>query len=159
MLRMLKLGGRCAVIVPDGVLFGSSTAHKDLRKLLVDENQLEAVISMPSGIFRPYAGVSTAVLVFSKGGKTDNVFFYDMEYDGYTLDDKRTEDPNNNDIPNIKALWKKWKSGKNAKDFEDRKQKAFYVRAKEIAEKNYDLSIGRYNTFTKRFSMTPPKKF
>src|SRR5206468_11129172 len=87
MLRMLRLGGRCACIVPDGVLFGSSNAHRDLRKLLVDENQLEAVISMPSGVFRPYAGVSTAILMFTKGGRTDWVWFYKMESDGFSLDD------------------------------------------------------------------------
>jgi type I restriction enzyme M protein len=143
MLRMLKLGGRCAVIVPDGVLFGSRKAHKALRKMLVDDNQLEAVISMPSGVFRPYAGVSTAILVFTKGGKTDNVFYYDMQADGYSLDDKRT-DVKENDIPDIQKQWKKWKSGKKTEQFEDRKQKAFYVPAEEIAKDGYDLSIGRY---------------
>ncbi|MFC1765495.1 N-6 DNA methylase, partial [Planctomycetota bacterium] len=89
MEKILKIGGRCAVIVPDGVLFGSSKAHKDIRELLVEKNQLEAVISLPSGVFKPYAGVSTAILVFAKGGKTDNVFFYKVENDGYSLDDKR----------------------------------------------------------------------
>ena len=88
-LRMLKKGGRSATIVPDGVLFGSSKAHTALRKMLVEENQLEAVISLPSGVFKPYAGVSTAILVFTKGGKTDHVFFYDVEADGFSLDDKR----------------------------------------------------------------------
>ena len=88
-LRMLKKGGRCAAIVPDGVLFGSSKAHVALRKMLVEENQLEAVITLPSGVFKPYAGVSTAILVFTKGGKTDHVFFYDVEADGFSLDDKR----------------------------------------------------------------------
>ena len=97
-LRMLKTGGRSATIVPDGVLFGSSTAHVALRKLLLDENQLEAVISLPSGVFKPYAGVSTGILVFTKGGRTDNVFFYDVEADGFSLDDKR--DPvDANDLP------------------------------------------------------------
>lgn len=88
-LRMLKTGGRSATIVPDGVLFGSSTAHVALRKLLLDHNQLEAMISLPSGVFKPYAGVSTGILVFTKGGRSDDVFFYDVEADGYTLDDKR----------------------------------------------------------------------
>ena len=97
-LRMLKTGGRSAMIVPDGVLFGSSNAHVALRKLLVDENQLEAVISLPTGVFKPYAGVSTGILVFTKGGRTDDVFFYDVEADGFSLDDKR--DPiEANDLP------------------------------------------------------------
>ena len=91
-LRMLKKGGRSATIVPDGVLFGSSNAHVALRELLVKDNQLEAVISLPSGVFKPYAGVSTAILVFTKGGKTDHVFFYDVEADGFSLDDKRELD-------------------------------------------------------------------
>ena len=85
MLRMLKLGGRCAVIVPDGVLFGSSNAHVELRKLLVYENQLDAVIKLPAGVFRPYAGVSTAILIFTKGGKTTDVWFYDVQSDGFSL--------------------------------------------------------------------------
>jgi type I restriction enzyme M protein len=90
-LRMLKNGGRSATIVPDGVLFGSSKAHVALRQHLIDENQLEAVISLPSGVFKPYAGVSTAILVFTKGGQTDNVMFYDVQADGFSLDDKRQE--------------------------------------------------------------------
>lgn len=99
---MLKIGGRCACIVPDGVLFGSSTAHKAIRKALVEENRLEAVISMPSGVFKPYAGVSTAILIFTKTGHggTDKVWFYDMKADGFSLDDKRTE-TKENDIPDI----------------------------------------------------------
>ena len=103
-LRMLKVGGRCAVIVPDGVLFGSSKAHKDIRKEIVEGNRLEAVISMPSGVFKPYAGVSTAVLVFTKTGHggTDEVWFYDMKADGFTLDDKRVEIKESN-IPDIVA--------------------------------------------------------
>ena len=105
-LRMLKKGGRSATIVPDGVLFGSSNAHAGLRELLVNENQLEAVISLPSGVFKPYAGVSTAILVFAKGGKTDHVFFYDVQADGYTLDDKR--DPTDqNDLPDALERWRK----------------------------------------------------
>ena len=101
-LKMLKVGGRCACIVPDGVLFGSSTAHKAIRKQIVEENRLEAVISMPSGVFKPYAGVSTAILIFTKTGHggTDNVWFYDMQADGRSLDDKRTP-VSDNDIPDI----------------------------------------------------------
>ena len=104
-LRMLKNGGRSATIVPDGVLFGSSGAHVALRKLLVDNNQLEAVISLPSGVFKPYAGVSTGILVFTKGGRTDDVFFYDVEADGFSLDDKR--DPiEANDLPDCLESWR-----------------------------------------------------
>ena len=103
-LRMLKIGGRCASIVPDGVLFGSSTAHKSIRKEIIENHRLEAVISMPSGVFKPYAGVSTAILIFTKTGHggTDNVWFYEMQSDGYSLDDKRTELATS-DIPDIVA--------------------------------------------------------
>ena len=138
-LRMLRLGGRSATIVPDGVLFGSSNAHQALRKMLIEENQLDAVISLPSGVFKPYAGVSTAILVFTKGGKTNEVFFYDVEADGYSLDDKR--DPvEANDLPD--AL-KRWKVRDPKKDT-DRAGKAFFVTAKEIAENKFDLSLNRY---------------
>lgn len=105
-LRVLESGGRCAVIVPDGVLFGSSRAHVDVRRKLVEENRLDAVVSMPSGVFKPYAGVSTAILFFTKGGTTDDIFFYDMAYDGYSLDDKRTPTPHQNDIPDILTCWR-----------------------------------------------------
>jgi type I restriction enzyme M protein len=104
-LRLLDNGGRGAVIVPDGVLFGSSNAHVEARKKLIEENRLDAVISMPSGVFRPYAGVSTAVLIFTKGAKTDRIWFYDMEHDGFSLDDKRQRVPEN-DIPDMIACWK-----------------------------------------------------
>lgn len=104
-LRLLDLGGRAAIIVPDGVLFGNTGAHQSIRKALVEEHQLEAVISMPGGVFRPYAGVSTGILIFSKGGKTDRVWFYDMEHDGFSLDDKRVE-VEENDIPDILTCWK-----------------------------------------------------
>jgi type I restriction enzyme M protein len=148
-LRMLKQGGRSATIVPDGVLFGSSTAHRALRKMLVEENQLEAVISLPSGIFKPYAGVSTAILVFTKGGKTDNVFFYDVRQDGYSLDDKRDpasekETPlgpiEKNDLPDVVAQW----NTRSKTALKDRKAQAFNVPADEIREEKYDLSINRY---------------
>lgn len=105
-VRVLESGGRCAVIAPDGVLFGSSRAHQELRKKLVEENGLDGVVSMPSGVFKPYAGVSTAVLFFTKGSTTDDIFFYDMAYDGFTLDDKRNPTPDQNDIPDILDCWK-----------------------------------------------------
>lgn len=103
-LRLLENGGRAAVIVPDGVLFGSSNAHVDIRKKLIEENRLDGVVSMPSGVFRPYAGVSTAVLLFTKGGTTENIWFYDMEHDGYSLDDKRQK-VGENDIPDVLDCW------------------------------------------------------
>ena len=140
-LRMLKVGGRCACIVPDGVLFGSSKAHKDIRKQLVEENRLEAVISMPSGVFKPYAGVSTGILVFTKTGHggTDNVWFYDMQADGLSLDDKRSP-VNENDIPDIiKRFRNRDKETERA-----RTEKSFFVPKKEIKENNYDLSINKY---------------
>ena len=104
-LRLLESGGRAAVIVPDGVLFGTSNAHVEIRRMLVEENRLDAVVSMPSGVFRPYAGVSTAVLVFTKGGNTERIWFYDMEHDGFSLDDKRQKVPEN-DIPDLLECWK-----------------------------------------------------
>ena len=136
--RVLDIGGRAGVIIPDGVLFGSSNAHKTLRKNLLENNELKAVISMPSGVFKPYAGVSTAVLVFVKGGTTEKVWFYDMEADGYSLDDKRNKQ-DKNDIPNILEQY-------NHKDSEDYKatKKHFFVDASEIIENDYDLSINRY---------------
>jgi type I restriction enzyme M protein len=153
-LRMLKQGGRSATIVPDGVLFGSSKAHKALRQLLVKENQLEAVISLPSGVFKPYAGVSTAILVFSKGGKTDSVFFYDVGADGFSLDDKR--DPvAANDLPGALERWRK----KNKKKDVDRTAKHFMVPRKEIEEKDFDLSINRYKEVKHvEVEFAPPKE-
>lgn len=144
MLRMLKLGGRCGVIVPDGVLFGSSTAHVALRRMLMEDNQLEAVIKLPSGVFKPYAGVATAILLFAKGGKTENVFYYDVQGDGYTLDDKRDPDEANNDLPEVRTAWKRWQEGAGKKAFADRKAKAFYVPAEDIRANSYDLSLNRY---------------
>jgi len=138
-LRMLKTGGRSATIVPDGVLFGSSSAHQALRRVLVDDNQLEAVISLPSGVFKPYAGVSTGILIFTKGGRTDNVFFYDLQNDGLSLDDKR-EVIDANDLPDCLSRW-------NARDPQrdtDRSGKFFCVPASEIREANYDLSLNGY---------------
>ncbi len=140
-LRILKVGGRCACIVPDGVLFGSSKAHKDIRKTIVEDNRLEAVISMPSGVFKPYAGVSTAILIFTKTGHggTDNVWFYDMTADGYSLDDKRTP-VNENDIPDIIARFKNLEAEVERK----RTDKSFMVRKQDIVDNDYDLSINKY---------------
>lgn len=140
-LRMLRIGGRCACIVPDGVLFGSSTAHKAIRKELVDGNRLEAVISMPSGVFKPYAGVSTAVLIFTKTGHggTDNVWFYDMTADGFSLDDKRSSVADN-DIPDIIARFRNLDAEKDRQ----RTEKSFFVPKAEIVENGYDLSINKY---------------
>ena len=137
-LRMLKTGGRSATIVPDGVLFGSSGAHKQLRQLLVDHNQLEAVISLPSGVFKPYAGVSTGILVFTKGGRTDNVFFYDVRADGLSLDDKR-ELVDENDLPDCLTRWRERDPAKDT----DRASNTFFVPAADIRQAGYDLSVRR----------------
>lgn len=110
-IRLLDVGGRAAIIVPDGVVFSSSTAHVEVRRMLIEDHQLEGVISMPNGVFKPYAGVSTAVLIFSKGGTTDRVWFYEMEHDGYSLDDKR-QPVEDNDIFNILECWKERKNDK-----------------------------------------------
>jgi type I restriction enzyme M protein len=127
-LRLLDMGGRCAAIVPDGVLFGSSNAHVETRKKIIEENRLEAVVSMPSGVFKPYAGVSTAVLIFTRGDKTDHIWFYDMEHDGYSLDDKRQK-VEENDIPDILLCW--WH--RNDEDFASK-------RAKRLAELRAQIS-------------------
>lgn len=140
-IKMLKVGGRCASIVPDGVLFGSSKAHKALRKELIENHKLEAVISMPSGVFKPYAGVSTAVIIFTKTGQggTDNVWFYDMKADGYSLDDKRSP-IEQNDIPDIIKRFNNLESEKNR----ERTEQSFFVSKDEIASNDYDLSINKY---------------
>lgn len=140
-LRILKIGGRCACIVPDGVLFGSSTAHKAIRKEIVENNRLEAVISMPSGVFKPYAGVSTAILIFTKTehGGTDEVWFYDMTADAFSLDDKRTQ-VKENDIPDIIERFTHIENEKDRK----RTEKSFLVPKQEIVDKEYDLSINKY---------------
>ena len=139
-MKSLKSGGRCACIVPDGVLFGSSKAHKDIRKELIENNKLIAVISMPSGVFKPYAGVSTAVLLFQKDPSgTENVWFYDMTADGLSLDDKRTEIPEN-DIPDI---IERFNHLENETDRE-RTEKSFFVPKNEIVENDYDLTINKY---------------
>ena len=140
-IKMLKIGGRCASIVPDGVLFGGSTAHKALRKELVENQHLRAVISMPSGVFKPYAGVSTAVLVFTKtnAGGTDKVWFYDMKADGLSLDDKRNP-IDKNDIPDIIERF----NNLDKENARERTEQSFFVPKEEIAENNYDLSINKY---------------
>lgn len=140
-IRMLRKGGRCSCIVPDGVLFGGSRAHKALRQELVENHHLQAVISMPSGVFKPYAGVSTAVLVFTKtgAGGTDKVWFYDMQADGYSLDDKRSP-INDNDIPDIINRFHNLQAEADRKKTEQ----SFFVDKAEIVEKDYDLSINRY---------------
>ena len=140
-IRILKTGGRCACIVPDGVLFGSSTAHKAIRKEIVENQRLQAVISMPSGVFKPYAGVSTAILIFTKTehGGTDNVWFYDMTADGFSLDDKRTVVAEN-DIPDIVARFK----NPEAEAARKRTEKSFMVPKQEIVDNEYDLSINKY---------------
>lgn len=140
-VRMLKTGGRCACIVPDGVLFGSSKAHKDIRKAIVEEQRLEAVISMPSGVFKPYAGVSTAILIFTKTGHggTDKVWFYDMKADGRSLDDKRSE-VKENDIPDIIARFKNLEAENDRK----RTDQSFFVEKQEIVDNAYHLSINKY---------------
>jgi type I restriction enzyme M protein len=160
-LKLLKPGGRAAVIVPDGVLFGSSKAHKDLRKLIVEQQKLDAVISLPSGVFRPYAGVSTAILIFTKtnSGGTDNVWFYDMKADGWSLDDKRqplldadklgvspatvlmADEHSKNNLPDV---IKRWNDRAGAEINNARTAQSFCVAASEIATAGYDLSLNRY---------------
>ena len=140
-VRMLQTGGRCASIVPDGVLFGNSTGHKSIRKELIDNHRLEAVISMPSGVFQPYSGVSTAILIFTKtnAGGTDKVWFYDMKADGFSLDQKRNEVAES-DIPDIVARF----HNLAAEEERTRKEQSFLVPVDEIREKGYDLSINKY---------------
>jgi len=147
-INSLKIGGRAAVIVPDGVLFGSSNAHKSLRKMLIEDCELQGVVSMPSGVFKPYAGVSTAIIVFVKGGTTERVWFYDMQADGYSLDDKRDR-IEANDLPDIVKEWK----ARNKNPNDNRKAKHFFIPVNEILDNNYDLSINRY----KEIDYTPPK--
>ena len=140
-VRMLQTGGRCASIVPDGVLFGNSTGHKSIRKELIDNHRLEAVISMPSGVFQPYSGVSTAILIFTKtnAGGTDKVWFHDMKADGYSLDQKRNE-VTENDIPDVVARFHNLEGEAER----TRKEQSFLVPVEEIREKGYDLSINKY---------------
>ncbi|MCS3666425.1 type I restriction enzyme M protein [Salinibacter ruber] len=144
-LRSLQPGGRAAMIVPDGVLFGSSNAHTELREHLVENHRLRGVVSMPSGVFKPYAGVSTGVLIFTKTGSggTEDVWFYDMEADGFSLDDKR-EEIDANDIPDILDRWDAWTGDGDKESQRPRTAKSFAVPKAEIADNDYDLSINRY---------------
>lgn len=148
--RVLDVGGRAGVIIPDGVLFGNSNAHKSLRKHLLEHNELKAIISMPSGVFKPYAGVSTAVLVFVKGGSTRRVWFYDMQADGYSLDDKRNK-IETNDIPDILEQY----TQKDKESYKSTK-KHFFVDVAEIVANDYDLSINRYKTIEYEEIEYPP---
>ena len=165
-LRSLKLGGRSATIVPDGVLFGSSNAHKQLRKELIENNQLEGVVSLPSGVFKPYAGVSTAILIFTKGGETDQVWFYDVEADGYSLDDKRTplKGDGSSDLPDLVSNYRDYKAEREASKpnyskWQDKSAKAFVVDKSDIASNKYDLSINRYKEVVyEEEEYDPPKE-
>lgn len=138
--RVLRNGGRCAVIVPDGVVFGNSGAHKKIREMLLKKCRLDAVISMPSGVFKPYAGVSTDVLVFTKGEPTKKVWFYEMLSDGFSLDDKRTFINGKGDIPDIIEKFRT----KDKEKFEDRTSNCFFVTVEEIEKNDFDLSITKY---------------
>ncbi len=175
-LKLLKPGGRAAVIVPDGVLFGSSKAHKDLRKLIVEQQKLDAVISLPSGVFKPYAGVSTAILIFTKtnSGGTDNVWFYDVKADGWSLDDKRqplldadklgvsppttlvADEHDKNNLPDVLTRWLQ-RAGTEVKN--SRTAQSFCVPASEIADAGYDLSLNRYKEVVHEVvEHVPPKQ-
>lgn len=165
-LRTLKLGGRSATIVPDGVLFGSSKAHQQLRKELIENNQLEGIVSLPSGVFKPYAGVSTAILIFTKGGETDQVWFYDVQADGYSLDDKRTPltGEATNDLPDVTHDYRAYREQResNSADYsswQDKTAKAFVVDKVDIASNKYDLSINRYKEVVyEEEEYDPPKE-
>jgi type I restriction enzyme M protein len=183
-LRLLKPGGRAAVIVPDGVLFGSSNAHKTLRRLLVEEQKLDAVISLPGGVFKPYAGVSTAILLFTKtnSGGTDHVWFYDVDADGMSLDDKRTEllppgklgpvpkvaltadDHAKNNLPDILARWNSLKvAGRGLRPAPSeldrpRTAQSFCVPKADLAAQGYDLSLNRYKEVVHEEVNHPPPK-
>ena len=140
MFNMLRTGGTAGFIVPQGVLFGSGKAFVQARKKIIEEAELKAVITMPSGVFKPYAGVSTAILIFTRGGDTGHVWFYDMKNDGYSLDDKRNKKEGYGDLQDIVTRYQK----RNPKKDTDRKEKAFFVPKVEIVENDYDLSINRY---------------
>ncbi|OFX20376.1 MAG: DNA methyltransferase [Bacteroidetes bacterium GWA2_31_9] len=144
--KMLRMGGTAGVVVPQGVLFGSGNAFKDIRKILINKCELKAVISMPSGVFKPYAGVATAILVFTKGGETNNVWFYEMQGDGYSLDDKRNPylgTDGKRDFGDLHLIIDAFRKG-NSKKESDRSLKHFFVPKKEIEENDYDLSLSKY---------------
>ena len=151
--KMLKTGGRCASVVPDGVLFGSSNAHKVIRKEIVENHRLEAIINMPSGVHKPYTGVSTAIIIFTKtgAGGTEDVWFYDMKSDGYSLDDKRT-DLGQSDIPDIVARF----HNLNGEKSRERTEQSFLVPKREIADNDYDLSINKYKKTLSQKVEYPP---
>ena len=136
---MLRGGGTAGIIIPQGVLFGSAKAFVDARKIMIENSQLKAVITMPSGVFKPYAGVATAILIFTKGGETDKVFFYDMKSDGYSLDDKRAKLEGCGDLQDIIIKYKNRANNSN-----DRSGNIFMVSKKEIVENDYDLSHSSY---------------
>ncbi len=138
--KMLRIGGTAGIVVPQGVLFGTGKAFKDARKFMIDNSELKAVVSMPSGVFKPYAGVSTALLIFTKGGTTENVWFYDMENDGYSLDDKRSKLEGYGDLQDIIIQF----NSRDNKAEQNRKAKYFFVPKQEIIEEDYDLSFTRY---------------
>lgn len=144
--KMLKMGGTAGIVVPQGVLFGSGKAFKEARKLMIENSQLKAVVTVPSGAFKPYAGVSTALLVFTKGGETDNVWFYDMESDGYSLDDKRNKLEGYGDLQDIVSKYKTHVSSSAVERStnNDKEQKHFTVTKEEIVAEDYDLSFSRY---------------
>jgi type I restriction enzyme M protein len=173
-LKLLKPGGRAAVIVPDGVLFGSSTAHKEIRRMLVEEHRLDGIVKLPSGVFRPYAGVSTAIVLFTKtnSGGTDQVWFYDCQADGFSLDDKRNPllsaekigpraklgevEHTKNNLPDIAARWTQRHSAELERT---RTSQSFCVPKVEIAAAGYDLSINRYKKVVhERSEHRPPKE-
>lgn len=157
-LRLLKNGGKTAIIVPDGVLFGSSKAHQQLRKHIVQNNELQGVVSLPSGVFKPYAGVSTAILFITKGSQTDHVWFYDLKADGFSLDDKRTP-IKDNDLPDLVARFKARDKAISETDANDKTQKAFWVSKEDIASNKYDLSINRYKEVVyEEEQYDPPKE-
>ena len=145
------------MIVPDGVLFGSSKAHVELRKLLVEEHQLEAVVKLPAGVFKPYAGVSTAVLLFTKGGRTEHVWFCDVQSDGYSLDDKRQKIGPEGDFQDVSQVPVWWQKRDPDSDI-DRTAKAFFVPKEEIIQEHYDLSLTRYKEVVHEQKKTDPPK-
>jgi type I restriction enzyme M protein len=152
--NMLKMGGTAAVIVPQGVLFGSGKAFVQARKKIVEEAELKAVITMPSGVFKPYAGVSTAILLFTKGGETNHTWFYEMKNDGYSLDDKRNKLESYGDLQDIVERYKK----RDAKKDKERTERYFFVSKKELGENGYDLSLSRYKEEVyEEISFEPPK--
>ena len=175
-IKLLKPGGRAAIVVPDGILFKSNKANKALRKILIEEQKLDAVISMPSGVFKPYSGVSTSILIFTKtnSGGTNKVWFYDMSADGFSLDDHRSpllensklgvnplqkltnEDHSKNNLPDILSRWHKREENESLRS---NKEQSFNVDKKEIQDADYDLILSSYKTLElKNEKHTPPQE-